>query len=95
MTLLRKEEQRLLVTDGAHGRVVTGSVNQYTRTCKVLHLEEDGTTPMVVKDEDGDEIEWTAEYNLVDLKVIQRHRPRYFVCDELKLVSTQAVYRCL
>jgi len=78
----------LLSEPDRRGRVVAGSVNQMLRTCKVIHLEPDGS-PVTVKDHNGKwSFEKPAVYHLADLQVVQRARPRHLVHDKLHLQAT-------
>ena len=71
---------------GQRGRVMPGSVNHVLRTCKVLHIDDDGA-PCMHSDAGGDMVPDISSYNLVELQVVQRHRPQYYVCDNLKLLA--------
>lgn len=68
------------------GRVMPGSVNPILRTCKVVHIDENNA-PCKRSNENGDMLPDISSYKLVDLQVIQRHRPQYYVCDDLQLLA--------
>ena len=71
-------------TDGRLGMVKPGSVNEVMRTCKVI-LIDDHKRP--VMGEDGKIQE--EKYRMVNLSVVERDRPRYYVGHEkLRLCSS-------
>lgn len=76
----------LLFRPGQRGKVVPGSVNPILRTCKVLHLNSDDS-PRMHTDAHGATFPDVFSYSIVDLQVVHRHRPRYYVCDNLKLLA--------
>ena len=78
----------LLCNPDRRGRVVPGSVNLMFRTCKVTHLESNGS-PVKVKDHNGAwQISDAVEYHLTDVQVVERNRPRHFVHHETQLQPT-------
>ena len=75
-----------LFGEGQRGKVMAGSVNPILRTCKVLHLNHDDT-PKLRTDAKGALVQDVKMYSIVDLQVVDRFRPRYYVCNDLQLLA--------
>eukprot|EP01043_Picozoa_sp_COSAG02_P030919 COSAG02_NODE_1997_length_10152_cov_3.110315_5_plen_943_part_00 len=85
----RSSQQRLsgfLSRPGQRGRVMPGSVNPILRTCKVFRID-DNDAPCMLSDVSGNAVLDISSYKLVELEVVQRHRPQYYVCDNLRLLA--------